>query len=115
MLLAEPAVISQLAPAMRAMPLPVTVIRSDPDLIQVMDASVNKGTALRLVCEHYGVALDEVLAVGDAVNDVPMLEAAGIAVAVDNAHPEVKLVADWVAPSNNDHGVHAALAKNGLC
>jgi Cof subfamily protein (haloacid dehalogenase superfamily) len=115
MLLAEPAVISQLAPAMRAMPLPVTVIRSDPDLIQVMDAAVNKGTALRLVCDHYQVQLEEVLAIGDAVNDVPMLEAAGVAVAVDNAHPQVKLVADWVAPSNNDHGVHAALARYGLC
>jgi Cof subfamily protein (haloacid dehalogenase superfamily) len=115
MLLAEPAVISRLAPAVRAMPLPVTVLRGDPDLVQVMDASASKGAALRLVCERYGVGLDEVMAIGDAVNDVPMLEAAGVAVAVDNAHPQVKLVADWVAPSNNDHGVHAALARYGLC
>jgi hydroxymethylpyrimidine pyrophosphatase-like HAD family hydrolase len=34
---------------------------------------------------------------------------------MDNAHPDVKAVADWVAPSNNDHGVHAALVKYGLC
>jgi len=34
---------------------------------------------------------------------------------MDNAHGVVKEVADWVAPSNNDHGVHAALVKYGLC
>jgi hydroxymethylpyrimidine pyrophosphatase-like HAD family hydrolase len=34
---------------------------------------------------------------------------------MDNAHDVVKQVADWVAPSNNDHGVHAALVKFGLC
>jgi hydroxymethylpyrimidine pyrophosphatase-like HAD family hydrolase len=55
------------------------------------------------------------MAVGDAVNDIPMLQEAGVAVAMDNAHPWVKRVAHWVAPSNNDHGVHAALVKYGLC
>ena len=49
------------------------------------------------------------------MENVPMLRAAGVAVAMDNAHPEVKKVAQWVAPSNNDHGVHAALVKYGLC
>jgi hypothetical protein len=55
------------------------------------------------------------MAIGDALNDVPMLQAAGVAIAMDNAHPAVKRVAHWVAPSNNDHGVHAALEKYGLC
>jgi Cof subfamily protein (haloacid dehalogenase superfamily) len=115
MLLAEPNVVSALEPIMRATPLDVSVIRSDPDLIQIMSSGASKGVALRLVADHYGVAMDQVLAIGDALNDVPMLEAAGIAVAVDNAHPHVKLAADWVAPSNNDHGVHAALVRYGLC
>jgi hypothetical protein len=44
-----------------------------------------------------------------------MLQVSGVAVAMDNAHPLVKRVAHWVAPSNNDHGVHAALQKYGLC
>jgi len=55
------------------------------------------------------------MAIGDAPNDVGMLQLAGVAVAMDNAHGVVKEVADWVAPSNNDHGVHAALVKYGLC
>jgi hydroxymethylpyrimidine pyrophosphatase-like HAD family hydrolase len=40
-----------------------------------------------------------------------MLQAAGISIAMDNAPPEVKSVAAWIAPFNNDHGVHAALAR----
>jgi hydroxymethylpyrimidine pyrophosphatase-like HAD family hydrolase len=80
-----------------------------------MAAGASKGEALRLVAAHYGVSMGEVMAIGDAVNDVPMLRAAGVAVAMDNAHPDVKAVADWVAPSNNDHGVHAALVRYGLC
>jgi hydroxymethylpyrimidine pyrophosphatase-like HAD family hydrolase len=59
--------------------------------------------------------MSQVMAIGDAPNDVGMLQLAGVAVAMDNAHAVVKEVADWVAPSNNDHGVHAALQKYGLC
>jgi len=53
----------------------------------------------------------QVMAIGDAPNDVGMLQLAGVAVAMDNARPVVKAVADWIAPSNNDHGVHAALER----
>ena len=80
-----------------------------------MDHRASKANALRLVAGHYGIAMEQVLAMGDAANDVQMLQAAGYAVAMDNAHPDVKAVAHWVAPSNNDHGVHAALRRYGLC
>jgi hydroxymethylpyrimidine pyrophosphatase-like HAD family hydrolase len=90
-------------------------VRADPELIQVMDRRASKAAALRLVASHYGVPMEQVMAIGDAANDVPMLQAVGVAVAMDNAHPLVKQVADWVAPSNNDHGVHAALVRYGLC
>jgi hydroxymethylpyrimidine pyrophosphatase-like HAD family hydrolase len=55
------------------------------------------------------------MAIGDAPNDVGMLQVAGIAVAMDNAHALVKDVADWVAPSNDDHGVSEALRHFGVC
>lgn len=115
MLLAAPATLDALEPTLRVTTLPVTVLRSDPDLVQVMNESASKGVALRRVAAHYGVQTSHVMAIGDAVNDVPMLEAAGVAVAMDNAHAAVKKVADWVAPSNNDHGVHAALERYWLC
>jgi Cof subfamily protein (haloacid dehalogenase superfamily) len=93
----------------------ITVLRTDDNLIQIMDRRVSKAVALQLVAKHYGVDMHNVMAIGDAPNDVGMLQVAGVAVAMDNAHPLVKKVSHWVAPSNNDHGVHAALAKYGLC
>lgn len=93
----------------------VTVVRTDDHLIQVMDRRVSKAVALQVVARHYDVKLENVMAIGDAPNDVGMLQVAGVAVAMDNAHKLVKKVAHWVAPSNNDHGVHAALVKYGLC
>jgi len=80
-----------------------------------MSVKANKAIALRRVAAHYGVAMENVMAIGDAANDIPMLQAVGVGVAMDNAHPLVKRIAKWVAPSNNDHGVHAALRKYGLC
>jgi len=71
--------------------------------------------ALAKVAKWYGVPMEHVMAIGDAPNDVGMLQVAGVSIAMDNAHPLVKDEADWVAPSNNDHGVHAALARYGLC
>ena len=115
LLLGEPARMEALRPALTDAFPQVSLVQSDPELLQVMDAGVSKAAALRLVAEHYGVTMKHVMAIGDAPNDVPMLEAAGHAVAMDNAHPTVKQIADWVAPSNNDHGVHAALRRFQLC
>jgi Cof subfamily protein (haloacid dehalogenase superfamily) len=94
---------------------PISVVRTEPTLIQVTDASVSKAAALQRVARHYEVPMEQVMAIGDAVNDVEMLQASGVAVAMDNAVEQVKSIADWVAPSNNDHGVHAALRRFGLC
>jgi Cof subfamily protein (haloacid dehalogenase superfamily) len=116
MLLGEPRIISRLENEIAARFADrVSVLQTDPELIQIMDNKVSKAVALQAVAAHYGVAMENVMAIGDAPNDVGMLQVAGVAVAMDNAHPLVKEVADWVAPSNNDHGVHAALARYGLC
>ena len=93
----------------------VTVLHADTDLIQIMDKRVGKAAALKRVAQHYDVPLKQVMAIGDAPNDVGMLQLAGTAVAMDNAHERVKQVAHWIAPSNDDHGVHAALVRFGLC
>ena len=60
-----------------------------------------KGEALRILEEHYGIARERVIAVGDAANDLPMIEAAGLGVAVGNAVPEVLAIADRVIGDNN--------------
>jgi 5-amino-6-(5-phospho-D-ribitylamino)uracil phosphatase len=93
----------------------VTIVRTDDDLIQIMHKHVDKSAALQIVARQYGVAPRQIMAIGDAPNDLGMLGMAGVAVAMDNAHPAVKKRAHWTAPSNNDHGVHAALKRYGLC
>jgi Cof subfamily protein (haloacid dehalogenase superfamily) len=93
----------------------IAVVRTDPEILQVMDRNVSKAAALQIVAEHYQIPLENVMALGDAPNDVGILKLAGIGVAMNNASEIVKSAANWIAPSNNDHGVHAALVKFGLC
>jgi Cof subfamily protein (haloacid dehalogenase superfamily) len=92
----------------------VTILQTDDDLLQITHPNVGKSSALQWVADHYHVPMEQVMAIGDAPNDVGMLQLAGVAVAMDNARAVVKEVADWIAPGNNDHGVHAAMVKYGL-
>ncbi len=73
------------------------VTRSYPGFCEVTAPGVNKGAALTWVAGDAGVALADVVAVGDAPNDLAMLAVAGTAVAVDTAVPEVVAAADWSA------------------
>ena len=93
----------------------VSLVRADPELIQLMDRRVSKAVALKMTADHYGIPIHQVMAIGNAPNDVGMLQLAGAAIAMGNAHILAKQAAHWVAPSNNDHGVLAALKKYGLC
>jgi len=116
MFLAEPTVISRLEPILyKAYGQQVIILQTDDNLLQIMSPNAGKSVALQIVADHYGVPMQQVMAIGDAPNDVGMLQLAGVGVAMGNAKPVVKAVADWIAPSNNDHGVHAALARYGLC
>jgi Cof subfamily protein (haloacid dehalogenase superfamily) len=116
MLLGEPRIILRLEDDLsEAFSGQVTILKTDRDLLQIMHPQVSKATTLQKVAKYYGVPMEQVMAIGDAPNDVGMLQSAGVSIAMDNAHALVKDVADWVAPSNNDHGVHAALARYRLC
>jgi len=116
MLLGEPQMLAKIEPLLLgSFAEHVTIVQTDEHLLQIMDKRVSKAVALKKVADHYRVPPQQIMAIGDAPNDVGMLQFAGVAVAVDNAHPVVKQVATWVAPSNDDHGVHAALVRYGLC
>lgn len=69
-------------------------------------AGSNKGVALRRLCEHFGVSPSETLGIGDGLwNDLPLLEAAGIAVAMKHAADPLKAIADLVTEfDNNEDG-----------
>jgi Cof subfamily protein (haloacid dehalogenase superfamily) len=116
LLLADPAIIARLEPVLLDhFGKQVMILQTDEHLLQIHHPKAGKAAALKRVAAHYGVSMDNIMAIGDAPNDVGMLQLAGVAVAMDNAHFVVKAVADWIAPSNNDHGVHAALVRYGLC
>lgn len=95
------------------------VFLSEPYFIEVTPLGIRKDTALARLTEHLGIGLDEVMACGDGLNDIPMLECCGIAVAMENAYPETKGRADWIAPSNDEDGVAVAIGqfvlKEGEC
>jgi len=85
--------------------------RSHVDFVEVVDPAVNKGEALAFVAEHYGVALDETLAVGDAWNDVPLIDAAGIGVAMGSGPPELFARADHIVGDVAHDGVAEAIDR----
>lgn len=66
---------------------------------------VNKGAALRTLCDYMGIDIADTMAVGDTENDIDIIDAAGVGVAMGNAMPEVKAHADLVALPNTEDGV----------
>ncbi|HEX5692380.1 MAG TPA: HAD family hydrolase, partial [Roseiflexaceae bacterium] len=77
----------------------------------ITHADATKESALATLCQDWGIAHADVLALGDAEADIGMLRLAGVGVAVGNAHPDVKAAADWVAPSAGDGGLAAAVRR----
>lgn len=91
-----------------------TVTYAGPYILDVVPPGVDKGYGVRRACELLGLDPAEVVAFGDAPNDLPLFEAVGLAVAVANAHPAVLAAADRVAPSNTEEGVASTLVGLGL-
>jgi len=90
----------------------VTVMRTNPEYLEFYHREASKGTALSAVARRYQVPRSLVLAIGDSFNDIPMLAWAGCAVAVANAHDQVKAAADWVSSlTNNESAVADAMAR----
>lgn len=79
--------------------------------LDIMPAGANKGVALHHMAEKLGISIEETAAFGDYLNDYELLQEAGTAVAMDNAHPKLKEIADFIAPSNLDHGVITVLSQ----
>ncbi len=77
--------------------------------LEVTLPGIHKGQGLKRLATHLGIPLTETLAIGDDVNDASMLAVAGFAVAMGNACPELKAVADLVAPTNDEGGLAWAL------
>lgn len=77
--------------------------------VELLPDGVSKASGLAAVCERLGVGRDDVVAVGDSWNDIPMIEWAGCGVAMGHAAPHVVAVADRVVPGVDDDGVAVLL------
>jgi len=83
-------------------------------MVEVSPLTDNKGEALKFLAKKYGIPLELTVAAGDNLNDLPMVEAAGVGVAVGNASPELKEVADFIAITNNEGAIAQIIKKFGF-
>jgi Cof subfamily protein (haloacid dehalogenase superfamily) len=86
-------------------------IHRDFSLLDIVTAGCSKGSALRAWAGERGFAPDQVMAMGDNLNDLQMLEFAGTAVLMENALPELKARGWAITGSNNDGGVAQAIDR----
>ena len=93
------------------LPDSLTVVQTAAFYLEVIPKVINKGQGIRDICSVLGMEPAEVISFGDAANDIPMLKAAGVGVAMGNADAAVKAAADMVTLSNNEDGIAAALEK----
>jgi Cof subfamily protein (haloacid dehalogenase superfamily) len=85
------------------------ISKSLPYFLEFAAAGVTKGAGLDFLAEHMGFTPERTIAFGDGENDVELIEWAGYGIAVENAHPRVKAVADWICPSAEEQGVAQVL------
>jgi Cof subfamily protein (haloacid dehalogenase superfamily) len=89
----------------------VHLVKSFPTLLEIHEPQVSKGYALKRLARYMGISFDQVIAVGDNLNDIEMIEAAGLGIAMGNSPQELKDIADYVAPSNDEDGVAYVVEK----
>lgn len=89
----------------------LNAILSGPIFIEAMNPYVDKGKALSFLISELGIDRKSVIAIGDANNDLPMLQVAGLGVAMANANENIKQVADYVTTSNEEEGIQHLLNK----
>ncbi len=87
------------------------ITNSSPTNIEVNAIGINKASAIKLVCDELGIDMQHVMAVGDSLNDIAMIQEAGLGVAMGNAQDLVKRKADWITATNVNDGVAAAIHR----
>lgn len=87
------------------------ITNSSPYNYEINPQGVNKATGIKTVCELLGLDMSQVIAVGDSLNDLAAIQAAGLGVAMGNAQIAVQENADYVTSSNNDDGIAEVIRK----
>ena len=88
-----------------------TVVRSTPYFLEFLNKDANKGVGVELLAKHLGVKQEEIITLGDADNDLHMIEYAGLGIAMGNAFDSVKKIANYITDTNENDGVAKAIEK----
>ena len=99
-----------LVPAIRKRFPEFDVVRWHRTAVDIQPHGINKWTGCQWVLAQTGFSPDQAIAFGDGLNDMQMLQGVGLGIAMDNGHPELKAVADMIAPALHDDGIAFALS-----
>ena len=103
--------IDELFPVLEEKHLPMTLVCSKDEYLEVVPAGTGKDTAMRALCEALGLTSAEVIALGDHDIDAPLLRAAGLGIAMGNASAEARAAADEVTASCDEDGAAHAIYR----
>ncbi len=81
----------------------LTLLMSNAHYLEIFSNTAGKGAAVERIVSYVGASMDDTIAVGDAPNDLTMIETAHLGVAMQNATDEVKNKADYITKNDNDH------------
>ena len=104
-LLEEPSYLKEVEKDLKAAMPHLSVSMSKPFFLEVAQNGIDKGASIKFLAEKLNILQSEIIAVGNAGNDLTMIEYAGLGVWVDNVDPELRDKGDFVVASNNNHGV----------
>ena len=92
----------------------IKIIFPWPTDLEITSDQADKGEALLELGRMLGITRDEIMAMGDGNNDIGLMRAAGLSVAMGNSDPEILIAADYVTKDNDHDGVAAAIRKYAL-
>jgi Cof subfamily protein (haloacid dehalogenase superfamily) len=91
--------------ALKGMFNEITLVKVEKLRLEIVPVGVSKLNGLLRVGEHLGVSSKQMVYIGDDLDDIPLIDAVGLGVAMGNSPFEVKKAADWITRSNNQQGV----------
>ncbi len=104
-----PQMIIEINEKIKANSLDIDIARSASTFLEIFPKGINKATALIAICNKLNIALEDTIAIGDHELDIPMIEAAGVGVAMGNAIEKLKEKANFITKTNNEAGVAYAI------
>ena len=104
-LLEEPEYLKSVESVLKAAMPDLSICMSKPFFLEAAPNGIDKGASIRILAEKLNIHQSEIIAVGNAGNDLTMVQYAGLGVWVDNVDAELRHFADVIVASNNNHGV----------